>query len=90
MLTLVRTLLVVRRETAALLEGDYKSYRSPEGVFAYLRGGEVLVALNFTPEPKQLSVPAGEILVSTHLDRYSAVGGVLELRPDEGVIVKLK
>ncbi len=90
MLTLVRTLLVVRRETPALLGGDYKTYKSPEGVFAYLRGGEVLVALNFTSDPQRLSVPAGEILLSTHLDRYGAVGGVLELRPDEGVIVKLR
>ncbi|MCS7058749.1 MAG: DUF3459 domain-containing protein, partial [Meiothermus sp.] len=89
MLTLVRTLLVVRKGTPALLHGDYQSYKAPPGVFAYLRGGEVLVALNFTGEARQLSTPGGEILLSTHLDRYEKVEGVLELRPHEGVIVKL-
>lgn len=89
MLTLVRTLLVVRKETKALLEGDYQSYKAPQGVFAYLRGGEVLVALNFTHEPKPLPVPGGEILLSSHLDRYGNVGSTLELRPDEAVILKL-
>lgn len=58
-------------------------------MFAYLRGGEVLVALNFTQEPKALSTPGGEILLSTHLDRYGKVEGMLELRPNEGLIVKL-
>lgn len=89
MLTLVRTLLVVRKETKALLEGDYRSYKSPEGVFAYLRGGEVLVALNFSGQPKTLGIPGGEIVVSTHLDRYGSVDNHLELRPNEGVIIKL-
>jgi alpha-glucosidase len=89
MLTLVRTLLVVRKETKALLEGDYQSYKASAGVFAYLRGGEVLVALNFTHESKTLSVPGGEILLSSHLDRYGSVGNTLELRPDEAVILKL-
>jgi alpha-glucosidase len=89
MLTLVRTLLVVRKETPALLHGAYQSYKAPQGVFAYLRGGEVLVALNFTQKPQALSTPGGEILLSTHLDRYGKVEGVLELRPHEGLIVKL-
>jgi alpha-glucosidase len=71
------------------LEGDYQSYKASAGVFAYLRGGEVLVALNFTHESKTLSVPGGEILLSSHLDRYGSVGNTLELRPDEAVILKL-
>ena len=89
MLTLVRTLLVVRKATPALLHGNYQTYKAPAGVFAYLRGGEVLVALNFTQEPRLLSVPGGEILLSTHLDRYGKVEGRLELRPNEGLIVAL-
>lgn len=89
MLTLVRTLLLVRKETPALLEGSYQTYKAPEGVFAYLRGGEVLVALNLTPQPRALSLPGGEILLSTHLDRYGSIKSLLELRPDEGVIVRL-
>jgi len=89
MLTLVRTLLVVRKATPALLHGNYQTYKAPAGVFAYLRGGEVLVALNFTQEPRLLSVPGGEILLSTHLDRYGKVEGRLELRPNEGLIVTL-
>jgi alpha-glucosidase len=90
MLTLVRTLLVVRKETLGLLEAPYESYKAPEGVFAYLRGRVVLVALNFTAEPKTLAVPPGEILLSTHLDRYGVVENALELRPNEGVILRLQ
>ncbi|MCL6567798.1 MAG: DUF3459 domain-containing protein [Meiothermus silvanus] len=90
MLTLVRTLLVVRRETPGLREAPYESYKAPEGVFAYLRGRVVLAALNFTAEPKTLAVPPGEILLSTYLDRYGAVESTLELRPNEGVILRLQ
>ena len=88
MLTLVRTLLLLRK-LPSLQEGGYQSYKSPEGVYAYLRGAEVLVALNFTNQPKALGVPAGEILLSTHLERYGTIGGKLELRPNEGVMLKL-
>jgi alpha-glucosidase len=83
------TRLVVRKATPALLEGEYQSYKAPDGVFAYLRGSEVLVALNFSDQPKTLSLPGGEILLSTHLDRYGGVTGQLELRPNEGVVVRL-
>ncbi len=89
MLTLVRTLLVVRKESKALLEGDYQTYKAPDGVFAYLRGGEVLVALNFSPEAKAMNLPQGEILLSSFLDRYGAVKDRLELRPNEAVILQL-
>lgn len=90
MLTLVRTLLAVRKETKALLGGDYQTYKAPGGVFAYLRGGEVLVALNFTDEAKTMSVPEGEILLSSFLDRYGNLKNTLELRPNEAVILKLR
>jgi len=89
MLALVRTLLVVRKESKALLEGDYQTYKAPDGVFAYLRGSQVLVALNFSPETKAMNVPQGEILLSSFLDRYGAVKDRLELRPNEAVILKL-
>jgi len=89
MLALVRSLLVVRKNTRVLLQGDYQTYKSPPGAFAYLRGSEVLVALNFTNQPRAMSIPGGEILLSTRLDRYGEVSRDLELRPHEGVIVQL-
>ncbi|MDX2005195.1 MAG: alpha-amylase family glycosyl hydrolase [Meiothermus sp.] len=89
MLTLVRTLLLVRREVPDLLEGPYQTYKAPGGVFAYLRGGSTLVALNFTDQPKTVGVPAGDVLLSTHLERYGTVSDRLELRPNEGIILRL-
>jgi len=66
---------------------------------AYLRehGGErVLVALNFGPEPKTLDLAlavgeaSGGVLCSTLMDREDEVKlGGLQLRPDEGVVVRL-
>lgn len=89
MLTLVRTLLVVRKESKGLLEGNYQSIQTPQGVYGYLRGNEVLVLLNFTNESKTVDTPSGEILLSTHLERYGKVENTVELRPNEGLIIQL-
>jgi oligo-1,6-glucosidase/alpha-glucosidase len=52
-------------------------------VLAYARGDTIAVALNLSGEPRPLPV-GGEVLLSTHLD-----AGADELRPDEGVVLRL-
>jgi alpha-glucosidase len=79
-LTLHRRLLALRREFA---EAPYRTLHAADGVLAYARGDDVAVALNLTGEPRPLPV-RGELLLSTHLD-----GGAEELRPDEGVALRL-
>jgi len=95
MLSLTQMLIKLRRATAALSIGDYRSFdTTPEGVFAFRRQQDeqqVLVALNFTNQPQRWILPKEvaktKILLSTHLDREGdEVGDTLELRSDEGVI----
>ena len=67
---------------------------APGAVLAYVREGEetrFLVALNLGPEPAALDFGgAGEVAVSTHLEREGKpVRGRVELRGDEGVVVRL-
>ena len=91
MLTLHRELLALRRRTPALSDSSYRSLDAGEDVYAYERGGEVTVALNFAPEPRPARASGrGRLLLST---RPGAPIGAevdlaeLELEADEGVIV---
>jgi len=93
MLTLHRELLALRRSSAALREGSYRSLDAGEAVFAFERGGELAVALNFAPERRRARASGrGRLLLST---RPGAQAGAevdlaeLELGADEGVIVAL-
>ncbi len=91
MLTLFKRVIDLRRGDEALALGDYASLDAPEGVFAYTRGGKYTIALNFTGEAKRVEL-SGELLISTHPDREGDVTSLelrpLELRPNEGVILK--
>jgi alpha-glucosidase len=95
-LNLYRGLLAYRREKLALRAGEYQPLDDgvPEACYAFLRGGSVLVGLNFSDQDQVLCLPAleeGATVISTRLDR----GGVtdlsrLHLRPNEGVVVELQ
>jgi len=97
MLSLYRRLIWYRRKTPALQWGSYRALDVGCGdCFVYLReaGHERrLVALNFAGDRRQVSIPgeeAGEIAISTHLDREGGVAlSELELRPNEGVVIEL-
>jgi alpha-glucosidase len=97
MLTLHRRLLRLRRQAPALVTGAYDPVEADGDVLAFLRtgpGARYLVALNLGPHPAHLAVPGleldGRVAVSTHLDRdEAAVGGGLDLRGEEGVVVAL-
>jgi alpha-glucosidase len=93
-LTLYVKLIALRKRTPELVFGSYDPMETQEAVLAYRRTYDdqsVLIALNFTGEPASLHVGAGEVLVSTELDREGEnVPGPLELRGNEGVIVRLR
>jgi alpha-glucosidase len=98
MLSLYRALLTLRRGERALEVGRFELVAAEGEVLAYLRRGgggsdAFLVALNLGREPAALHRPgtAGGIELSTLLDRSGErVGETLELRGDEGVIVRLE
>jgi alpha-glucosidase len=94
-LHLYRELILLRNATPALHCGDYAPLRSRNDILCYERftGQEKFtVALNFTHEARRLEgVHDGDIVLSNLLDRRGVplVRQQL-LRPDEGVIIRMR
>ncbi|MDQ3986027.1 MAG: alpha-amylase family glycosyl hydrolase [Actinomycetota bacterium] len=88
-LTLCRDLIRLRRCEPALSRGTYELLDRGGGVWAFLRGDELLVAINFGAEPVVVSDLSGTIVLGTsrHRDGDDLSGGI-DLAPHEGVIVK--
>jgi hypothetical protein len=57
----------------------------------YLRGDRFLIALNLGGRPQRVALALnGTVALSTHLERtHERVGDNFELRPHEGLIVRL-
>src|SRR4051812_25914038 len=91
MMALHRTLLALRRATPALTEGSYRSLDAGEDIYAYERGEEITVALNFASERRGAGLSGtGRLVLSTRPE--ARPGEVLdlaelELEPDEGVVL---
>lgn len=95
-LALHRRLLAVRRAHPALAVGDFALLDAEDDVLAYERrhGAErLVVALNLGAQPQRLALPKwaqdSRPLLSTLADAAAIRDGVLQLRPDEGVILTL-
>lgn len=95
-LVLHRRLLAVRRAHPALAVGDFALLDAEDDVLAYERrhGAErLVVALNLGAQPQRLALPKwaqdSRPLLSTLADAAAIRDGVLQLRPDEGVILTL-
>ena len=98
-LELYRRLIALRRQHAALREGDYEPLESPSHVFAYARRrGEhtLVVLLNMSAGDCQLTLthvgiptPASgwQVVVGTHRRELEAVANGLVLAPFEGVVL---
>jgi len=95
MLALYKRLIRLRKSTPALLEGRYREIENlPRDCLVFAReitAQRVMVALNFSAEPRRLRLQPGRILLSTNPDRTDeSIGGVFELSGDEAAIVELK
>jgi glycosidase len=98
-LTLTRRLLALRRSSAALSRGAYRSLDVPGALsecflFERVAGDErLLVALNFSDQSQRVPLPDGQrvsLLLSSLLDREGAGSQTeLDLRPSEGAIYRL-
>ncbi|MQA89470.1 MAG: DUF3459 domain-containing protein [Gemmatimonas sp.] len=99
MLSLYRRLIDLRRGEPAMEMGDYRTVSAFRDVLAYVRDGRrgedsFLVALNLGPHPHVLKAPegadTGTVVLSTYLDRAEEeVAGEVELRPNEGLVIRL-
>ena len=67
--SLYRRLIELHKSTPALTEGSYRAFEgSPEDCLVFHRdtsAQHIVVALNFTDEPREVELPAGKILLST-------------------------
>ena len=82
-LSLFRRLAALRRELPALQGGAQRRLDAAPDVLAWVRDEELLVAVNFSAEPRPLEL-GGELLVSSDPDRTGD-----GLGPHEAVIVRL-
>ena len=91
MLMLYRRLLALRRTHSALSRGTLADIRSHGDVLIYERRHarmRLIVVLNLGHAACEVSIGAGQILLSTFLDRGAeAVSSSLALRASEGVIL---
>ncbi|MGH7924936.1 MAG: alpha-amylase family glycosyl hydrolase [Candidatus Binatus sp.] len=92
MLALYRRLIQLRKSTPALVEGSYRAFDgAPEDCFVFHRdtaAQHVVVALNFSAEPREIDLPAGEILLSTVAPPAQFTKSPLTLAPNEAVVVE--
>ncbi|MGD1027607.1 alpha-amylase family glycosyl hydrolase [Candidatus Binatus soli] len=93
MLSLYRRLIQIRKSTPALTEGSYRALDSaPEDCLVFHRdtpAQHIVVALNFTAEPREIDLPAGKIILSTiAAGRAESTKSPLRLGPNEAVIVE--
>jgi alpha-glucosidase len=97
MLHLYRRLIDVRRRQKPLQLGSYHRITATDQLLLFVRehGGErLLIALNMSRQSVSAGFPngvlRGEILLSSFCDRDAeSVDSNVELRPEEGVIIKL-
>jgi len=87
-LTLARRLAALRDTTPALQTGDQRTVEAGDGVLAWTRGADILVAVNFRSVPVRVSLPGpAEVLVSTDPARTALSEPALG--PDEAIVARL-
>jgi len=98
MLTLYRRLLALRRDEPALAVGCWAPLAAGGRIVAYRREWDerrFAIVLNLGSRPERYELPEetggrGTVRLSTHLDRDGeAVGPVIDLRPDEGLVLEI-
>ena len=93
LLNLYRRLIALRRESPALISGSYRTIDKSGSLLVYEREHDGLrfrVALNFGRECENVPLNAkAAVVLSTLLDRDGdQTDGKLDLRPNEGVVVR--
>jgi len=94
-LALYRALIALRKRERLLVEGEYQPIRSHNDILTYKRVGadaEFIIALNLVHQPRRFEWSGtGNLVLSTYLDTQpKTVQCPSLLRPDEGVIIKLR
>ncbi len=93
MLALYRRLIQLRKSTPALLEGTYRAFdHAPDDCLVFHRdtpAQQLVVALNFNAESREIDLPPGKILLSTNDARPApSAKSPLTLAPNEALILE--
>jgi alpha-glucosidase len=92
-LHLYRKLIGQRRSRSTLVSGRMQFVSADRGVLRYERRGEgdrILMLLNMSMDPVQMTTESGTILVSTYFDRDGQnVNGVVDMNAAEGLVINL-
>ena len=93
-LHLYRRLIQVRRTSPALASGRLQLVTADQHLLSFQRVGEndrFLVLLNLGHDSIRVPVETATVLISTSLDREErSVNGFLDLRPAEGILLRLQ
>jgi alpha-glucosidase len=93
LLSFYRAVIWYRKASPALTAGTYGALESAPDTFVYVREHaqqRLLIALNFSAEPRRIAVPcSGAIVLATQPGRSGPVSSVVELGAAEGVVVEL-
>jgi alpha-glucosidase len=88
-LHLCRDLIMLRRGNSALVQGDYRVLKAPEGIWAWERGEQFSVFLNMSNLGKTCPRVSGTVAIGTRRERDGEqVNGTLDLQPWEGVVFR--
>jgi alpha-glucosidase len=85
-----RGIVELRRRSADLVSGPYRSVPSPDDVWAWQRGSRTLVALNFSDLPTRLDLRGQTHTIAASTDpgrELAAVARHVDLAPWEGVVL---
>jgi alpha-glucosidase len=95
LLSFYRRVIWFRKSSPALLEGTYRPLESPTDTFVFARehaAQRLLVALNFSAEPRTVDLPTGArgtVVLATAADSAAAGDGRIVLPPAAGVVIVL-
>ncbi len=91
MLTLARDLIALRRQTPDLALGAYTALAAPEGAWAWRRGEDHAVVVNYSDTNAVLEGLDGRILIGTDRTRdREPFAGELRIGPWEGLVVEFR
>ncbi len=98
MLSFTHSLIALRQQSSALIEGNYRTVGDDEHLLSYMRESDderALIVLNFGAVPRTWTLPAeigeSELSLSTHIkERSTVIDGKLTIGGHEGVLFRQK
>ena len=93
-LNFYRELIRMRRKYRALVDGSYTKHRANDHMLSYVREKNdetFLVVLNFCDTACEFDLGAfkGNIILSSNMQiEKKAVAGIINVRPNEGLLIK--